>query len=434
MPYIFQTFKKDGTPHMRWRFQFRDWKGRRRTGTGATTQTETEKIANIVQTREDAIRKGWAQAPKSSDAPRDFGTFGKTYNEDTGTIAEYLAWGRSQGGKGGRPWDNEHATKRRLTLKWWKETMGFSSLHDLVNCLSRVEKALREKRVLIKKKKGNNKPEPETRLPTGKTLQTLAEALRAFCAWCVTRGYLEENPLDGLAPFDCTPKTVRRALTGEEIHKLLGACLPHRRLGYEVALASGLRRSELRSLQVRHLDIERGGLRLDPAFTKNRRPGFQPLPGWLVAKLAESSKNKTAEAPLVFVTVDSSVALEGDLRRAGLSKWAPGGKVDFHALRVAFVSFVMDSGADLKTAQTLARHSTPGLTMNTYARARHDRLTETAEAVGKVLNVGAENTTETQRKAVGAESLELVDTCAVSEVGSNPLLGTLNNRITFIVL
>ena len=38
---------------------------------------------------------------------------------------------------------------------------------------------------------------------------------------------------------------------------------------------------------------------------------------------------------------------------------------DFHSLRVLFISRVVAGGASVKEAQTLARHSTPLLTMNT---------------------------------------------------------------------
>ena len=41
---------------------------------------------------------------------------------------------------------------------------------------------------------------------------------------------------------------------------------------------------------------------------------------------------------------------------------------DFHSLRVLFISRVVASGASVRAAQTLARHSTPVLTMNTYSR------------------------------------------------------------------
>jgi integrase len=108
------------------------------------------------------------------------------------------------------------------------------------------------------------------------------EAIAALCDWCKRHGYLDKTPQDGLAPFDTTPQTIRRAMTPEEIRRLLEACAPHRRLVYQTALLSGLRANELRNLTVEHLDRQDSGLHLDPTWTKNRKAGFQNLPGGLV--------------------------------------------------------------------------------------------------------------------------------------------------------
>ena len=51
---------------------------------------------------------------------------------------------------------------------------------------------------------------------------------------------------------------------------------------------------------------------------------------------------------------------------------------DFHSLRVVFISRVVAGGASVREAQTLARHSTPTLTMNVYSQAS---LLEVAGAV-----------------------------------------------------
>jgi hypothetical protein len=45
------------------------------------------------------------------------------------------------------------------------------------------------------------------------------------------------------------------------------------------------------------------------------------------------------------------------------------GVVDFHALRGASISNLVSAGASVKTCQTLARHSTPDLTIGVYAKA-----------------------------------------------------------------
>ena len=84
----------------------------------------------------------------------------------------------------------------------------------------------------------------------------------------------------------------------------------------------------------------------------------------------------------------------------------------FHALRVAYTTFLFDCGTDAKTAQSLARHSTPSLTMNTYARARSDRLSEAVEAVGNAI-MPQKCATGVHLKVVGGEN-ELANNCTVN--------------------
>ncbi len=58
---------------------------------------------------------------------------------------------------------------------------------------------------------------------------------------------------------------------------------------------------------------------------------------------------------------------------------------NIYALRVAFVTLAFEAGANIKEGQALARHSTPQLTMNVYARARNERLSDLVEKVGKTV-------------------------------------------------
>jgi len=53
-----------------------------------------------------------------------------------------------------------------------------------------------------------------------------------------------------------------------------------------------------------------------------------------------------------------------------------GRRVDFHSLRVTFVTLLAAAGVPVKTIQTLARHSAPVLTMTTYARTLHGSESE----------------------------------------------------------
>jgi hypothetical protein len=52
---------------------------------------------------------------------------------------------------------------------------------------------------------------------------------------------------------------------------------------------------------------------------------------------------------------------------------------------VAYTTLVVESGANVKEAQELLRHSTPTLTMEAYARARSERLGRVADSVGQMV-------------------------------------------------
>jgi len=380
MPYVFQTFSKDGKPHAKWRFQYTDWRGKRCTKTGTKSKQETEKLAHREEAYHEEIRRGFRPPPKESDAAaqRPFGD----------VLDEYLAWGNAQGGRRGRPWSKGHSRMQRARLDWWKKELRLKSLLGLEKCLPKVEKALRGL---------------QSGGAAGKTLNDYAASLKGFCNWCIDRDYMENDPLKKLKRFDATPKDVRRAVTAEEIMRLLNASPDYRRILYETAFCSGLRAKELRSLQVQDLDVRRGGLRLHAEWTKNRQDGFQPLPAIVVEHLSEFASTGLAKAiyrrqfirggskaecpkdPLLYVPTHPSRTLKADLEAAGIPERTAEGKIDFHALRVAYVSFVIETGADLKTAQSLARHTTPELTMNIYARVRGSRLNEVTEAVAKLV-------------------------------------------------
>ena len=220
---------------------------------------------------------------------------------------------------------------------------------------------------------------------SGKTAANYTEALVGFCNWCVDRDYLEANPLAKLQRFDITPVTMRRAMTVEEVQRLLAAVTPRHQVLYELAICTGLRKGEIRSLTVAHLNVARSGLHLDAAWTKNRRAGFQPLPKRLAMALAEQSADKDNDDRLLWCPSNTDRMIAQDLEKAGIPAVTEEGKLDFHALRTTFTTFVIESGATVKEAQTLLRHSTPILTMNTYARVRKGALQNVADQVGNLI-------------------------------------------------
>lgn len=226
--------------------------------------------------------------------------------------------------------------------------------------------------------------------------------MKAFSAWCVDRELLRENPTRRLKlPMPSRVKH-RRALTVKEINLLLDASPKHRRILYQVALSTGLRANELRSLSVTDLDVENRGISLRAEFTKNKKAAFQHLPEGVLTELMafvesgearqlyerahgdNESLKSYPEKPLLYVPRHTAAHIRRDLKEAEIAEETHEGCVDFHALRTTFVTLVLDAGASLKEAMTLARHSTPSLTMNVYGRTREKRLPEITEQIGAV--------------------------------------------------
>ena len=388
---------KKGGKYQGW---FIDDTGTRKFFHGTRNRAETLRIAQRLEDEHRQIRLGYRPARKSADKYRR--------SSFTEVKDEYIAWGIAQGGRDGRPWGKTHIRNRRTHLEWWQGQLGLESLADVEGILPRVEEALRALQAQGRAEK---------------TLANYAEALAAFCDWCVQREYLAIDPLQSLGTFDTMPRTKRRAITAEEITTLLRICAPHRRFLLETAFLSGLRANELRNLTTDHLDHEQCGLRLDAAWTKNRKPGFQPLPASLVERLAafahsgepyrlyerfygrKTVKEAPPRQPLLYVPSHPARELDKELLVAGIPKSTPAGKLDFHACRVAYINLVIESGVSVKEAQTLARHATPQLTMNVYGRVREERLAQAVEKMAQSLLSEAEcapcvphNTTDTKEK------------------------------------
>lgn len=301
MPYLFRTYKtmKDPAtskrvpmldsksrkvPHEQWRFVITDCAGRRKKMTGYASRSETEKLAARIQCEQDEIRRGYRPAPRASDAYAS-----RPFPE---VVAEYMAEGRAHGGLRGFPWAAEYASIIERYLGIWAERLNLKNFGDLsAGILPRAEKVLQE----IQK---------SGRAP--KTLAGYRDTLFAFCEWGVQRGYLENNPVKNLKGFDLTPLTIRRALTAQEINLLFENCRPEWRLVYETAIFTGLRRKELRNLKVKHLDAEGGGLHLEAAWTKNRRPGFQPLPSGLLQRLLKAAQGREPSDRLIHVPYNTA--------------------------------------------------------------------------------------------------------------------------------
>lgn len=302
---------------------------------------------------------------------------------------EHMAWGKAQGGVNDFPWSRDHARCKEARLLFWEATLGFVTLEDAVGCLPSVEAELRK---MLNAGRA------------GKTVQSYAEALASLFDWCVKRDYMPENPLKRLSRVNTRPRDVRRALTIKQLQHLLSSmqrtAQGRRRWPcYVTAILSGLRRSELRALRVKHLDVSRRCLILDAAWTKNRQDSVHRIPVKLVEVLQEQAEGKSPEDPLLYVPGDTARSIKVDLRNAGIPFRTHEGKVDFHALRVAYVSgLAVELKQDIKTVQRLARHGNVDLTLRIYAKSGEAREAAAVEDLGNALLTSSRHALKSRRK------------------------------------
>ena len=182
--------RRSPNPNGKYQAWFIDANGKQRFVTGTRNKKNSLEIAQRLEDEHRQIRLGYRPAPTSVDKQQN--------RPVTEVIAEYLSWGETQGGWRGKPWSKMHARNRRTQLRDWCQHLGLQTQRDLNGILPRVEQCLRG---LLSEGK------------SGKTLSNRAEGLKAFCDWCVQRGMLADNPLKALAPFDTSPRLIRRAMT-----------------------------------------------------------------------------------------------------------------------------------------------------------------------------------------------------------------------------
>jgi len=226
-------------------------------------------------------------------------------------------------------------------------------------------------------------------------------AFKQFCRWMVRDRRASHNPVDFLDGMNVKldRRHDRRNLTANELSKLLKATATgpvrhkldgvSRAILYRVAMETGLRRNELRSLILDslELDSEPPAIRVAPANVKNRKQTVQPIRRELVDELCSwlQGREMAPESRLwPTLTNHTSKMLKADLVAAGIAYVDASGRfADFHALRHSYISLITQGGVHPKLAQRLARHSDINLTMSRYS---HTLLADEAEALDVLPN------------------------------------------------
>ncbi len=214
-----------------------------------------------------------------------------------------------------------------------------------------------------------------------RTANSYLTSVKHFSRWLWRDGRARTHVLAPLKGYNVATdrRRVRRALSDLEIGRLLrcafegpnvlGMIGPDRAMLYALAVGTGLRANELRSLTPESfaLDATPATVTVEAGYSKHRRRDVLPLPPALASGLKPWLASK-APGERVFKLRDRAAEmLRADLTAAEIPITTQDGVADFHSLRHTFISRLVRSGVNVKLAQELARHSDPKLTLNVYS-------------------------------------------------------------------
>ncbi|MHC4397923.1 MAG: tyrosine-type recombinase/integrase [Planctomycetota bacterium] len=239
-------------------------------------------------------------------------------------------------------------------------------------------------------------------------------AIKQFLNWMVADSRAAKNLLVHLKGQN--PKKDirhdRRALTLEEISTLLTVTLTgqkhHNMTGrerymlYILALTTGFRAKELASLTWRSLNLSESepSITILVGYAKNDKEATLPLRSDVAEQFRQwSVGGGFSPSDRVFPKFNENKGadmLRQDLEVADIPYQDENKRfADFHALRHSFCTHVIKSGATVKEAQTLARHSTSALTLDVYS---HIGLYDIRRAVERLpqINIDGKDANESQ--------------------------------------
>ena len=218
-------------------------------------------------------------------------------------------------------------------------------------------------------------------------------AISTFGQWCERDGRILKTPFAKIKKLaeDTDPRRPRRALTEDEFSRLVAATrkAPGRRakLGdesdtrsaikltaaeradlYTVLVGTGLRINELRLLTFAYVVFDdQPRIELPAKITKGKRGRTIPLRPELVAILNARPGSGDPEANVFPVPSGINRRLDYDLKRADVAKLdARNRRIDIHAMRRTFGTWLAMAGANPRLVQSIMGHQDINITMRFY--------------------------------------------------------------------
>jgi integrase len=386
----------------KWGVEFRDQRDQLRRLAAFTSKAASEELGrNLVRLVEYHKATGGQVDPalhrwlttlteRMCDKLVDIGLLERERVAVSKRLADHLAdWTAALTAKGNSTFHVEVVTARAQRII---DDCGFKHLADIK--ASKVQAFLNDLRADTDSKRGIS----------AQTFNFYLSALKQFCRWMVKDRRATENPvshLDGLN-VKTDRRRDRRALTVDELVKMLdtaqqgsdrhGMTGPERETLYRLAVETGLRAGELRSLTRASFDLDADPttVTVEAAYSKHRRQDTIPLRPELAETLRSFLATKAPAAPVFRIPTSRKLAarmFRADVEAAGIAYRDESGRVaDFHCLRHTFITNLANGGVHPKVAQALARHSTITLTMDRYS---HTLVEEQSQALESLPDLSA---------------------------------------------
>jgi len=249
-------------------------------------------------------------------------------------------------------------------------------------------------------------------------------AVKQFCRWMTQDGRAGESPLEHLKNLNTQTdaRHSRRALELDEIRGLLetakaaperfGMTGYERAMLYRLAVETGLRAKELRSLKVSSFDFNNCTVTVEAAYSKRRRKDTLPMKPETAAEIKRFLAGKLPVVQAFRVPVKTAEMLKADLEDAVIAYVDDAGRyADFHSLRHSTGSLLAASGVHPKVAQSIMRHSDINLTMSRYT---HIFRGQESKAIASLPDLSLPSQEKQQAIATGTDDIssnDLPNTC-----------------------
>jgi len=218
----------------------------------------------------------------------------------------------------------------------------------------------------------SNKP----KLPTNATINRRLAVLRGAMRKAQRLWQWEDVPsVSWEALMRPEAETVERNLSTSEQRLLINACPPWLADIVEFALATGLRRAPILSLQWQDVDLEKQKI---VPIGKGKKSNPVELTEWAIEILARIGPKDLGP---VFTRDGAQIrSIKGIWERSRCDAGLP--DVRFHDLRHTFAQSLMDATGDVALVQDALHHSSLSTTRR-YAHRRRSHVREAAEAAQK---------------------------------------------------